>query len=251
MFKKIAASVALALSLAACTPLTSGDAPAPVEVKTADTEKIRAAFEKESNKVYDFEKPYGKLKKIKSNKPKAVKPKTKALTSEDAALVVAEAQNRQAELEKEKVAIVVTPPAPEVPVQPQTPVTPVVPEVAAPVQPEAPQAPVAPKAPEVVTPPAPVSNWAQDVLNAAGYGHITVSIGDAAGYCKSATAVGCSAIGTSTLMLAPHLVADAPGMHVLWHEVAHATGISSECGAEAFAHQMTGNNTLWSYPSCR
>jgi broad specificity polyphosphatase/5'/3'-nucleotidase SurE len=53
----------------------------------------------------------------------------------------------------------------------------------------------------------------------------------------------------TVIVISPSLAWTEAGSHILFHEVAHALGISDECAAEEWAHQFE-DAPYWSYPEC-
>lgn len=219
--KKLSASIILALSLTGCSvPVQEPVAVAPTQ--TATTYEVKAS---EDARV-TF--PRG-VAPVKASKPVPEPVKTVEVIPETVVI-----------------------PEPVAPVQETIPEP--VPTVEAPVSvPEAPKVPVQPKPVPVAPKPvavAPVSNWATQALASAGITGVEVTLGPTQGLCGVPSG-GCGYVGARKIVISPDLGPDARGMHVLWHEVAHAVhGVTDECEAERYAHSMTGNPALMSYPSC-
>jgi len=55
--------------------------------------------------------------------------------------------------------------------------------------------------------------------------------------------------GRIVIIISPELAWTEAGSHILFHETAHALGISDECAAEEWAHQFE-DAPYWSYPAC-
>lgn len=234
--RKLSASIILALSLAGCSvPVAE-----PVEVTPKQTETTYEVKASEDARV---------------TFPRVQAP---VIVAEPVEVV------QTAEPVAEPVEVAETIPEPVAPVivaEPVAPVVETVPEpvptveapvsvpevVAVPVQPVAPAKPV-----ETITEtrePMP-GHWGHAALASRGL-YANIEVVDAVSVCRIATGSGgCAYIGSGTIMLSADLEPDWRGLHVLFHEYAHAVlGITDECEAERYAHSQT-KNVVWSYPDC-
>lgn len=214
--RKLSASIILALSLAGCSvPVAE-----PVEVTPKQTETTYEVKASEDARV---------------TFPRVQAP---VIVAEPVEVV----QTAEPVAEPVEVAETVPEPVPTV----EAPVS--VPEVVAvPVQPVAPAKPV-----ETITEtrePMP-GHWGHAALASRGL-YANIEVVDAVSVCRIATGSGgCAYIGSGTIMLSADLEPDWRGLHVLFHEYAHAVlGITDECEAERYAHSQT-KNVVWSYPDC-
>lgn len=102
--------------------------------------------------------------------------------------------------------------------------------------------------------------WIDDTLAASGIypaDNIQFSITDI-NNCGSAispkhTGGGCThhnLDGTIAIDISPSAIYTPGGVHIIFHEYAHAIGITAECSAEAYAHQYSAPD-VWSYPQCQ
>jgi len=104
------------------------------------------------------------------------------------------------------------------------------------------------------------NTWAASTLAGAGVqlpGNVEIVFSDS-GNCGAAISAtgqgGCTHTlpGRKVIVLSAGMAWTEPGSHVLFHEAAHALGITDECQAEAFAHQFEEPGRLiWSYPACK
>lgn len=79
------------------------------------------------------------------------------------------------------------------------------------------------------------SKWIYDVAYAHG---ITPNVPMTVAYCQAATALGCTGILNGTpvyIKITPGVIGTEQGVHIVLHELGHASGIFDECQADAFA----------------